>query len=451
METSVESSLFEEVIPGQTDGCDHFENGKGELKILKYGPKSRVVVTGLGMVTPLAVGVKETWKSLCEGNSGVKKITRFDAVDFTTKIAGEVTDFHAEEFINKKEAKRMDLFSQFAVVSSVLAVDDSGLKIYPGQDERVGVVIGTGIGGLSTIEKYHKAFLDGGPKKISPFFIPMQISNMASGHVSMHFGAKGPNCCVVSACASGAHAIGEACGMIQRNDVDVMIAGGVEAPITPLGVGGFCAMKALSTNNDEPKKASRPFEKNRDGFVVSEGGGVIVLEKLEFAINRGAKIYGEVMGYGLSSDAYHISAPSPNGEGAARCMSMAIKNAGILPGDIDYINAHGTSTLLNDLYETIAIKEVFQDYARKLAISSTKSMTGHLLGAAGGVEAIFSLLSLRDSILPPTINYETPDPDCDLDYVPNYARKKDINIVMSNSFGFGGTNCSLIFSRYPLA
>ena len=409
----------------------------------------RVVVTGLGAVTPLGIGAEKTWKALCEGESGIKRITKFDTSKFPSKIAGEITDFIAEDFINKKEVKRMDFFTQFAVASSIMAMNDSKLNISPDNAEIVGVLIGTGIGGLSTIEKYHKAMLKGGPRKISPFFIPMLIGNMASGEVSMHFGLKGPNFSVASACATGAHAIGEAYKMIQREDVDAMIAGGVEAAITPLGVGGFCSMKALSTRNDEPEKASRPFEKDRDGFVMSEGGGIIILEELQFALNRGAKIYGELIGYGLSADAYHIAAPAPDGEGAARCMAMAIKDAGIQAQDINHINAHGTSTSLNDLYETMAIKKVFGEHSQKLAVSATKSMTGHLLGAVGGIEAIFSVLAIRDSILPPTINYDTPDPDCDLDYVPNFARKREVNIVMSNSFGFGGANSTLIFAKYP--
>ena len=408
----------------------------------------RVVVTGLGMVSPLGTGVEKSWQALVQGKSGVAKITKFDPKGFDTQIAAEVKDFVPENFIDKKEMKRMDIFIQYAMAAAVMAMEDAQLKITPANADRVGVVVGAGLGGLTTIEAFHKTLLERGPGRISPFFIPMLIVNEAPGQISMRFGAKGPNASVVTACATGNHNIGDAWRMIQRGDADAIIAGGVEATITPLAVSGFNAMKALSTRNEEPEKASRPFDKNRDGFVMGEGAGIIILEELTGALDRGAKIYAEIIGYGLTGDAYHITAPSPDGEGAARCMQMALESGGITPTEVDYINAHGTSTYYNDIYETIAIKTVFKEHARKVAISSTKSMTGHLLGGAGGVEAIFTVLTLFQGIIPPTINYETPDPDCDLDYVPNAARKAEVRLALTNSFGFGGTNAVLAFKKF---
>ena len=408
----------------------------------------RVVVTGLGMVSPLGTGVEKSWQALVQGKSGVAKITKFDPTGFDTQIAAEVKDFVPENFIDKKEMKRMDIFIQYAMASAVMAMEDAQLKITPANADRVGVVVGAGLGGLTTIEAFHKTLLERGPGRISPFFIPMLIVNEAPGQISMRFGAKGPNASMVTACATGNHNIGDAWRMIQRGDADAIIAGGVEATITPLAVSGFNAMKALSTRNEEPEKASRPFDKNRDGFVMGEGAGIIILEELTGALDRGAKIYAEIVGYGLTGDAYHITAPSPDGEGAARCMQMALASGGIAPEQVDYINAHGTSTYYNDIYETIAIKTVFKEHAKKLPISSTKSMTGHLLGGAGGVEAIFTILTLCQGIIPPTINYETPDPDCDLDYVPNVARKADMRLALTNSFGFGGTNAVLAFKKF---
>jgi len=408
----------------------------------------RVVVTGLGMVSPLGTGVEKSWQALLRGKSGVGKITKFDPTGFDTQIAAEVKDFVPENFIDKKEMKRMDIFIQYAVAAAVMAVEDAQLKITPADAHRVGVVVGAGLGGLTTIEAFHKTLMERGPGRISPFFIPMLIVNEAPGQISMRFGAKGPNASLVTACATGNHNIGDAWRMIQRGDADAIIAGGVEATITPLAVSGFNAMKALSTRNGEPEKASRPFDKNRDGFVMGEGSGIIILEELTRALDRGAKIYAEIVGYGLTGDAYHITAPAPDGEGAARCMQMALSSGGIAPEEVDYINAHGTSTYYNDIYETVAIKTVFKEHAKKVPISSTKSMTGHLLGGAGGVEAIFTILTLCQGIIPPTINYETPDPDCDLDYVPNVARKADVRLALTNSFGFGGTNAVLAFKKF---
>ena len=410
--------------------------------------KRRVVVTGLGIVSPLGIGQKENWNAVSNGKSGIGPITRFDPKDVNAKIAGEVKNFNPEDYIEKKEIKKMDTFLHYSLAAGKMAVEDSGLVINDENAERVGVLVGSGLGGLETIEKYHTLMLEKGPKKISPFFIPMLIVNLAPGHLSMHFGCKGPNLSIVTACATGNHSIGEAFKIIQRGDADAMIAGGVESTITPLAVGGFCAMKALSTRNDEPQRASRPFEKDRTGFVMAEGAGMIILEELESAKKRGASIYGEITGFGCNSDAHHITAPSPGGEGAARCMNLALNDAGLNPEDIDYINAHGTSTYMNDLYETQGMKSVFKESAKKLWVSSTKSMTGHLLGAAGGVEAVFSLLTIKNNVVPPTINYETPDPECDLDYVPNTAREKQVDKVMSNSFGFGGTNATLIFQKF---
>lgn len=408
----------------------------------------RVAVTGLGIVSPIGIGLEENWSNVCSGVSGIDYITKFDTTGFASRIAGEVKNFNPEDYIDKKEIKKMDIFLHYSLAAGKMAVKDSGLVIDDSNAERVGVLVGSGLGGLATIEKYHSIYLEHGPKKISPFFVPMLIVNLAPGHISMHFGCKGPNTSIVTACATGNHSIGEAYRIIQRGDADAMIAGGVESTITPLAVGGFSSMKALSTRNDEPQRASRPFEKDRNGFVIAEGAGIIVLEEMAAAKKRGATIYAEIIGFGCNADAYHITAPSPNGEGAAKCMSLALKSAVLNPEDIDYINAHGTSTPLNDMSETRAMKLVFQDHAKKLMVSSTKSMTGHLLGAAGGVEAIFSIMALKTGVLPPTINYDTPDPDCDLDYVPNTARQTDVKTAMSNSFGFGGTNATLIFKKF---
>jgi 3-oxoacyl-[acyl-carrier-protein] synthase II len=408
----------------------------------------RVVITGVGLVTPLGTGTEKNWSSLVEGRSGIGRIRRFDASSFPTRIAGEVTDFVPENCIEPKDIKRMDLFTQYALGAATEAIADARLTIPAEEAERVGVVIGVGLGGLSSIETYHKAFLEGGVKKISPFFVPRVISNLAPGQIAIRFGAKGANWTPTSACSSGAHAVGEAFRMIQRWDQDVMIAGGAEAGISPLGVGGFVAMKALSTKNDEPDRASRPFDKNRDGFVMGEGAGVLILEELERAKTRRSRIYAEIIGYGSNSDAYHITSPSPDGEGAARCMALALKSAGIQPHDIDYINAHGTSTEYNDANESQAIRTIFGKNAYGIAVSSTKSMTGHLLGAAGAVEAIYSVLTINRGLIPPTINYETPDPHCDLDYVPNHARRAEVRTVLSNSFGFGGTNATLILRKF---
>ena len=408
----------------------------------------RVVVTGLGMISPLGVGVKENWEAICQGKSGIGPVTRFDITDFPSKIAGEVKGFNPEDFIDKKETKKMDIFIHYALASGMMALKDSGLIIDVSNADRVGVLVGAGLGGLSTIERYHSVLLEHGPKKISPFFIPMLIVNLAPGQISIYFGARGPNSSVVTACATGNHSIGEACRIIQRGDADVMIAGGAESTITPLAIGGFCSMRALSTRNEEPQRASRPFDKDRDGFVIAEGAGLLILEELEHAARRGAHIYAEIIGFGCNADAYHISAPSPNGMGAAKCMEIALKDARINYDEVDYVNAHGTSTPLNDLSETMAMKTVFRDRARKIAVSSTKSMTGHLLGAAGGVEAIYSVLAISRGVIPPTINYETPDPECDLDYVPNTPREATVRVVMSNSFGFGGTNATLIFREF---
>ena len=407
-----------------------------------------MVVTGVGLVIPAWIGTETVWKNICEGRSGIGPLTRFDPNGFETKIAGEVKGFNPEAYIEKKEIKKMDLFVQYALAATREALEDSQLKITPENCDRTGVIVGTGLGGLPTLEKYHQILLEKGPSRISPFFIPMLIANLASGQIAIHFGAKGPNTCVVTACATGAHCIGDAFRAIVYGDAEAIIAGGTEANISPLSIAGFNAMKALSTRNEEPEKACRPFEKNRDGFVVAEGAGILILEELEFALKRGAKIYGELIGYGYTGDAYHITAPSPEGEGAARCMRMAIKDAGLRPEDIDYINAHGTSTPLNDLTETQAIKTVFGEHAKKVAISATKSMTGHLLGAAGSTEAIFTLLAIRDGIIPPTINYDVPDPECDLDYVPNVARRQPLTVVMSNAFGFGGTNATLVLRKF---
>ena len=408
----------------------------------------RVVVTGLGLVTPLGIGLEKNWQALVAGQSGIRKIDRFPNIDaFASRVAGQVPDFRAEDFIEPKEIKKMDLFIQYSVAAASMAMEHSGFKIDPQEAESVGVIIGVGLCGIDTIEATERAYLDGGPRKISPFFIPKVISNLAPGQIAIRHGAKGVNWTPTSACASGTHAIGEAFHLIRRGVQDAVIAGGAESAITPLGVGGFSAMKALSTRNDEPERASRPFDRERDGFIIAEGSGVLILEEKDRALKRGARIYAEVIGYGANGDAYHMTAPAPEGEGAARCMRLSLKDAGIAPSEVDYINAHGTSTEYNDANETQAIKKVFGEQAFKLAVSSTKSMTGHLLGAAGAVEGVFSVLALRHGIIPPTINYENPDPDCDLDYVPNQARRADIRVALSNSFGFGGTNACVIFRR----
>ncbi|MCX5798550.1 MAG: beta-ketoacyl-ACP synthase II [Proteobacteria bacterium] len=410
--------------------------------------KRRVVVTGVGLVTPCGVGTDKVWNNILNGRSGISNITRFDTSQFETKIAGEVKDFKPEDYIPHKEIKRMDLFIHFALGATKIAMEDAKLDLSTEDRERVGVVVGTGLGGLPTLEKYHSVLLERGPGRITPFFIPMLIANLAPGHIAMQHGIKGPNLCIVTACATGSHSIGNAHRIIQYGDADVMVAGGTEANLTPLTVGGFNAMKALSRRNDAPEKASRPFERDRDGFVVAEGAGILILEELEHAKRRGAKIYAEIAGYGYNGDAYHITAPCPDGDGFVRCMRTALKDGGIEPAEVGYINAHGTSTEMNDHIETIAIKEVFKERAYKIPVSSTKSMTGHMLGAAGAVEAIFAILSIRDNICPPTINYENPDPECDLDYVPNNARNHNIEVAMSNSFGFGGTNSTLVFRRF---
>ena len=406
----------------------------------------RIVVTGLGLVTPLGTGVEKTWAALCAGQSGIGRITKFDPAAYDAQIAGEVRDFDPGQFIEKKEIKKMDTFIHYAVGAAQLAVDDAGLKVAPEEATKVGVYIGSGIGGLGSIEHYHQILKEKGPGRVSPFFIPMTIINLASGQVAIRIGAKGPNSCAVTACATGNHCIGDAFRLIQHGNADVMVAGGAEAAITPLGVAGFAAAKALSFRNDDPTRASRPFDKDRDGFVLGEGAGVVVLEELEHARRRGARIYAELIGYGMNSDAYHITAPPEEGEGAVRCMELALKDAGIAKDQIGYINAHGTSTMA-DAIETRAIKQVFGEQAYKIPVSSTKSMTGHLLGAAGGIEAVFSILALHHGLLPPTINLDNPDPACDLDYVPNTARAVPIKTALSNSFGFGGVNACLIFRR----
>ena len=410
--------------------------------------KKRVVVTGLGCITPLGNGKDVFWKALLEGKSGIGEITKFDAAEFPTKIAAEVKDFQAEEYMDKKEARKMDLFVQYAVAGSKLAIDDSGLDLNSVEKESFGVIMGSGIGGISTLEDQHQKMMEKGPRRISPFFIPMMIANMASGQVSMSFGAKGPNTTVVTACASATNAIGEAFKVIERGDAKVMITGGTEASITPLSIGGFCSMKAMSTHNEDPQKASRPFDKNRDGFVMGEGSGILILEELGHALQRGATIYGEVAGYGMSADAHHITAPAPEGEGGQRAMKNALNDGNIGIEEVDYINAHGTSTPYNDQFETMAIKAVFKEHSKKIAVSSTKSMTGHLLGAAGGIEAIASVMAIKEGWVPPTMNYETPDEECDLDYVPNQARQMDVRVALSNSLGFGGHNATIVFKKY---
>ena len=410
--------------------------------------KRRVVVTGVGLVTPLGTGTEKTWNSIVNGKSGVAPITRFDASGMASQIAAEVKDFHSEDHFDKKSARHLDYFVQYGIVAARMAVEDSGLVITRQNCNRVAVITGCGMGGLPTIEKNHSVYLDRGAKRISPFFIPMAIPNMPSGHISMQIGAKGPNLSLSTACAAGTHAVGEAYKSIVYGSCDMAVTGGTESVICPLGVGGFSSMKALSTRNDAPEKASRPFDNGRDGFIIAEGSGMIILEELEHALSRGATIYAEFIGSGASSDAYHIAAPPEDGEGAARCMKMALDDAGLQPSDIDYINAHGTSTPLNDRCETAAIKSVFGKHAAKLAISSTKSMTGHALGAAGGLEAAFTALSIKEQIAPPTVNLVDPSPECDLDYVPNEARKMEIKVALSNSFGFGGTNGVIVMKRF---
>jgi len=408
----------------------------------------RVVITGIGLVSSLGIGTAATWQALLAGTSGVTRVTRFDITGYAAQIAAEVKGFDPLNFVEKKDVKKMDVFIQYAVAASQFAMDDSGLRITPENAPDVGVYIGSGIGGFQTIEREHSALLAGGPRKFSPFFIPSAIINLASGHVSIRFGAKGPNMASCTACSASAHAIGDSFEIIRRGDADVMITGGSEAAITPMSLGGFAALRALSTRNDEPGKASRPFDKDRDGFVIGEGAGTLILEELEHATRRGAKIYAEIVGYGMSGDAYHITAPSEDGAGGVRVMRMAVKKAGIRPDQVDYINAHGTSTPYNDKLETLAIKTLFGDHARKLAISSTKSMTGHLLGGAGGLEAGISALAVHHQVAPPTINLEQPDPECDLDYVPCKSRPMPITYALSNSFGFGGTNAALLFKKF---
>ncbi|GAM15716.1 3-oxoacyl-[acyl-carrier-protein] synthase, KASII [Mesobacillus selenatarsenatis SF-1] len=409
--------------------------------------KRRVVVTGIGAVTPLGNDAGTTWNNIIEGVSGIGPVTRLNADDFPAKVAAEVKEFNVENFMDRKDARKMDRFTHYAVAASLMAVKDSGLEITDENAPRVGVWIGSGIGGMETFEQQHETFMNRGYRRVSPFFVPMMIPDMATGQVSITLGARGFNSCTVTACATGTNSIGDAFKVIQRGDADVMVTGGAEAPITKMSFAGFCANTALSTNQD-PQKASRPFDKDRDGFVMGEGAGIVVLEDLDHALARGAKIYAEIVGYGATGDAYHITAPAPEGEGGARAMKMALDDAGLAPEEVGYVNAHGTSTEYNDKYETMAIKTVFGEHAYKLAVSSTKSMTGHLLGAAGGIEAIFTVLALKEGILPPTINLETPDPECDLDYVPNAARKQQVNAAISNSLGFGGHNATIAFRKY---
>ena len=410
--------------------------------------KRRVVITGVGAVTPVGNTADEFWAALVAGRSGIGPITRFDTTGYATRIAGELKGFDSLKYIDKKDDRKFDLFLKYAVACAVMAVEDAGIKTDRVDATRFGVLVGSGIGGIETLLDNYETLRTKGPDRVSPFFIPMIIVNMASGVISMRFGAKGPNSSVVTACASGNHAIGDAMRIIERGDADVMIAGGSEAIIIPLTIAGFCQMKAMSTRNDDPTRASRPFDAERDGFVCGEGGGLVVLESLEHARGRDARVYAEVVGYGMTGDAHHMTAPDPEGDGAARAMAAALRDAALEPSAVGYINAHGTSTPYNDKFETIAIKRVFGDHAKKLAVSSTKSMTGHLLGAAGGIEAIATAFALHHGVLPPTMNYEKPDPDCDLDYVPNQARKQDVEVALSNAFGFGGTNATLAFRKY---
>lgn len=410
--------------------------------------KRRVVITGLGVVTPLGCTVERYWTALCNGESGIRRITYFDPSQFDCQIAGQVKEFYPENYIERKELRHMDRFVQYAVVASIHAAHDAGLELPLQNPARVGVLIGSGIGGIAVIEAQHKILLEKGPGRVSPFFIPMQIANMAAGQVSIYLGASGPVSCITTACASGVHAIGDSFKIIQRGDAELMIAGGTESAISPTSVAGFCAARALTTRNEIPTQASCPFDRKRDGFVMGEGAGIIVLEEMEHALSRGARIYGEVVGYGMTGDAYHVTAPDPNGDGAARCMQMALDDGGLMPTDVNYINAHGTSTPLNDKVETLAIKKVFNEHAYKLAISSTKSMIGHLLGAAGGVEMVATILTIYRGVIHPTINYQDPDPECDLDYVPNHARRLEVQVALCNSLGFGGHNATLAVKKF---
>ncbi len=410
--------------------------------------KQRVVVTGMGVISPVGIGVDNFWSALVSGSSGIGKISKFDPSGYKSQIAGEVKDFDPTEFINKKEARRMDRFTQFAVAATGMAIKDAGLDLEKEKRERIGVIIGSGIGGMETLWEQTQVLLNRGPDRVSPFFVPMMIANMGAGQVAIAYGLQGPNITAITACASSNNAIGDAFRLLQHGGADIVVTGGTEAPIIPLSVAGFCAMRALSTRNDEPQKASRPFDAQRDGFVMGEGAGILILETLEHALNRGAKIYAEIVGYGSTCDAYHITAPDPDGNGAVRAMKEALLDANLSIEEVDYINAHGTSTDLNDKIETMAIKRVFGDYAYKIPISSTKSMTGHLLGAAGGVEAIATIQTIVTGVIHPTVNYETPDPDCDLDYVPNKAREKEVRVALSNSFGFGGHNVTIAFKKY---
>lgn len=415
----------------------------------EFPMKRRVVITGAGVVSPVGNSLQEFWSSLTEGRSGIRRLAHFDTTDYSSKIAGTVENFHPEQYVSPKEAKRMDRFAQFAFAASKMALDHSGIDLDKVDREMFGVLIGSGVGGMKILEEQHHVLIEKGAKRLSPFCIPMMIINMASGVVAMNFGLKGPNTAVSTACATGTHAIGDAYRIIERGEADLVLAGGSEAALTPMGLAGFCAMRALSTSyNDQPERASRPFERNRDGFVMAEGSGVVLLEELGHAAKRGACILGEIVGYGMSADAYHITAPSPDGDGAARAMRAALRNGQLAPEAVSYINAHGTSTPLNDKLETQAVKKVFGDHARRLVVSSTKSHMGHLLGAAGGVETIATLLAIQEGVAPPTINYEEPDPECDLDYAPNVAREMHITYAMSNSFGFGGTNATIIFKRF---
>jgi 3-oxoacyl-[acyl-carrier-protein] synthase II len=418
------------------------------LSSIKKNNERRVVITGIGLVSPLGTGNKKNWDALLQGKSGISRISKFDVSQYSSQIAGQVSGFDPLEFMDKKDLRKMDLFIQYAFAAAEMAVRDSGITSERIQGERTGVYIGSGIGGIGFIEETHKILLEKGPNRVSPFFLISTIINEASGQISIKYRAKGPNSATATACTTSTHAIGDSFRIIARGDADIMIAGGAEAPITPLGVAGFCAMRALSVRNDEPEKASRPFDAERDGFVVSEGAGVVIMEALDLALKRDADIYAEVVGYGMSADAFHVTAPSLDGEGAAQCMRMAIQDSGIDSTEIDYINAHGTSTPYNDKIETLAIKKVFGDHAYKIGVNSTKSMTGHLLGAAGALEVAFSVLSLKNRIMPPTVNYEHPDPECDLDYVPNKARPADFRYALSNSFGFGGTNGTLILKKF---
>lgn len=409
---------------------------------------NRVVITGLGVISPVGTGLETFWSNLTSGVSGVRRITRFDPTDYSTQIAAEVQDFDPTKYIDKKEARRMDRFTQFALAATSMAIQDAALDLEQVDRDRVGVIMGTGVGGIGTLEEQHKILLNRGPGRVSPFFIPMMIANMGAGQIAITYGLRGCNVVTTSACASGNNAVGEAFRVLQRGQADVMLSGGCEASITPLAVAGFCSMKAMSTRNEEPEKASRPFDAQRDGFVVGEGSAVLIMETLEHARRRGARIYAEIVGYGASCDAYHIVAPDPEGKGAALAMNLALQDAQLAPEAVDYINAHGTSTPPGDNVETLAIKQVFGNAAYRLAVSSTKSMTGHLLGAAGGLESVVCVMALHQGVIPPTINYEQPDPECDLDYVPNKARHTEVEVALSNSFGFGGHNATLMFKKF---